>query len=713
MVTRNILPVLAALAVVLLAAGPEVAAQSASAVTSGTITAVTAATATTPAEVVVDGATFALTSATTYALAGPGLPSSPPAVTAAALAVGESAQVAAAATSTDGITDAQAIELDAQVTMGEITAVSSAVDAPTAFTVTTGSQSLAFTTAADAVVAPSAGDLALGQDVVVDSLAQGTGAATAYVVDAAGAFPAITGSVVSANGSSLVLSTNAGDLTFAYSSSVPVDVGSAATSDADLLPGTQATVTYGVSEAGATATAITLAATTVEGSITAATTSGDNIDLTLSTTAGSVTVIVPTTASVASPGPSGLVVGAAIDATGVLVGSTLTALSVGYTATAGTGEATGTITAVVPGTSISVDTASGTLTFALTDTTSVDVGSLGASVADLAEGEAVAVTYASGSATTTPTATAITVTAQTLSGTVGTSPTATAFTLTTAAGEVVDVSVAPDAVTTGTVVAGAAVTVSGVSLTSTTFEAFGLNVGSTSTAPTTMPEVVVGTIASVSSSAITLDTRDGQSDTVALTATTRVNLGMRTVTTSLLAAGEWARVRVAPDATVAGQEDAVAIYLLPRAVAGTVASVTTGASGTVVTLTGRMVGHLLPIGRGRGDGWGDNVHGGRTVTVTIPTGTPVTVLGQAGSTSATLAKGDAIIADGAIAGDGIVAVQVWLVPTPAARGPHQGHGRDGHRGDQGNQNNGHGHARPDKGHEGSRRQDRARGRSGR
>ena len=200
--------------------------------------------------------------------------------------------------------------------------------------------------------------------------------------------------------------------------------------------------------------------------------------------------------------------------------------------------------------------------------------------------------------------------------------------------------------------------------------------------------MVVGKIASISGQSLVLTGRDGQSYDLTMTSATTVNLGRMTAQASILAPGEWARVRSAPDATTANQTDAVAIYLFPRTAVGVVESVATTSAGTVLTVRGRMMGHVFPVGKGhgRGEGMPDKVVGDRMLTVTVPAGTQVSILGQSGSSATTTFQtGEAIAAEGALADQGLVADQVWILPTPAAPGRGGDHGKQGNRGDHGKQ----------------------------
>jgi hypothetical protein len=223
---------------------------------SGTIQAIYPATSTTPEEIGVaeSGGTilYALSPQTTYSLSAAGLASAP-AVASADLAVGEQVQVTLGSTESSGVVDAAAVALDAQITMGQIESVSSVTGQPTAFSVLANGQSSSFTTASDAVVAPSGTTLAVGQGAVVYSLSEGGSAspATAFVVDLNGAYPPFSGTIASANGTALDLTTSSGALSFAYTSTTPVSVGQTAATDAYLLPGASASVTYSGNQAGA------------------------------------------------------------------------------------------------------------------------------------------------------------------------------------------------------------------------------------------------------------------------------------------------------------------------------------------------------------------------------------------------------------------------------------------------------------------------------
>ncbi len=694
---RTYLAVLTASALALLPALP--AGAQASSTVSGTIQAITPATSTTPEEIAVSEssgtALFALTSSTTYSLSAAGFGSAPPAVGVGDLAVGEQVQVTPASTQTAGVTDAASVAMDAQITMGQVSSLSGALGGPTTFTTVANGQTASFVEASDAVVAPSGTSLALGDGAVVYSLTENgaSSPATAFAVDLSGAYPTLSGTIAAASGSVLSLSTSSGTLAFNYTSSTPVTVGQAAASDAYLVPGAQASVTYSVSQTGATAASISLPATSVSGTVTSVGQSQGVTDLAVSTASGSVTVAVLSTTSLGGASLSQLVSDAQISATGVEVGTTLTATSVSLSQN----QATGTITSVSPGASIVVSASSGSMTFMLSSSTAVSVGTYAATAAYLLPNEQVTVQYqvSSANGATVDTATSIVITPQTLSGTVGPNPTSTSFTVATQGGPVT-VTVAPDAAVTGTIAAGAAVSLSGVSLTSSSFEAFTVTVQAAPQPPQPPSTgMVVGKIAAVTAQSLTLTGRDGQTYDLALTSATKVQLGRASTDTSILAPGEWARVAVGPDATVANQTDALVIYLFPRTAIGVIESVTTTSTGTVLTLRGRMVGHIFPVGRGRGRGEDlpGRVVGDRVLTITVPTGTPVSTVGQMGSTTtATFQVGEAIAAEGALADQGLVADQVWVLPASAQPGNGVGHRPDHHgpRGRQGHRPDHHG-----------------------
>lgn len=684
--SRTYLALALASALALLPALP-VASGSASGGSTGTIQTIYAPTGTTPEEIAVAGsagsALYAITGQTTYRLAGAGLGANAPAVGAADLAVGEQVDVTATSVQTAGVTDAASIALAARLTLGEITAVTAASGQPTTFDLLANGQAFSFVEAADATVAPAGTALGTNQGAVVYSLAEGASPAapeTAFVVDRTGALPTFSGTIASANGAALALSTASGPLDFAYTSTTPVAVGQTAAGDAYLVPGAQASVVYGVNEGGAAASAISLQASTIDGTITAVRQDRAAVDLTLSGASGGATVAVLPTTDLGGASLSQLVPQASVRATGVLVGSVLTAVSL----TLAQGRASGTVTSVSPAAALVVGTPGGAMTFALSASTAVEVGTYAATVVYLVPGEQVTVAYQTRASNSTPvnTATGVTIAPERLSGTVGAAPTPTSFSVTTQGGAV-SVSVAPDATVAGTIAQSATVSLAGVALSGTAFEAFSVAVQAAGPPPSRVRATAVGRIRAASAQRLILAGRDGQTYTLSVNASTKVRLGRAAADASLLAAGEWARVRVAPDATTANQADALVVYLFARTAIGTVQNAATSPTGTVLTLRGRIVGHLFPVGkdRGKGERLPAKVDGGRSVTVSVPLATPISVLGQSGATGAGFQAGEAIAAEGALADQGLIARQVWILPASSqASHGKAGKGRNGAKG---------------------------------
>ncbi len=706
MYPRRYLGVAAALALVLLPAFPAFAQQAATANLSGTIQAIVPQTGTAAEEIVVSessgvSVTYALTSQTAYSLMGAGLGANAPTITSANLAVGQQVEVTPSATPIAGVNDAASVAVDAQITMGQISSVSSGNGQGTSFDVVANGKTSAFSEAADAVVSGSA-SLAVGQDAVVYSVNEGGSSATAFVVDLNGAFPTFTGTVASANGSALTLMTESGSLNFAYTSATPVTVGQSAVSDAYLIPGAQVTVSYSVDPSGAIASAFSVAPATVSGTITNVSPSQGATDLAVSTASGPVTVAVLPSTGLGTATLSQFVSNASVTATGVLVGSTLTAVSLSLAPT----QVTGTVASVPSSSSFVVSTANGSTAFLLSSATTVDVGSYPATSANIAVGEQVTVAYQSqtSNGTTVNTASSVTIAPQTLLGTVGAAPTATSFSVTTQGGSSVAVTLSPNAVVSGTIAQGDTVSLIGISLSSTSFEAFAVNSQASATQPgRTEQQMVVGRVSAVSSTSLILNGRDGQTYTVALSPTTVIRLGSMTANPSLLAVGEWARVRMSPSATTSGSPVALAVQLFPRTAIGVVEKVATSSTGTVLTLRGRMIGHIFPVGKGRGRGeqLPEKVVGNRMFKVTVPADVTVNTLGQASTTNATttIQTGDAVAAQGALAGDGLVASQVAILPTSSSKmghGKNDGHGHQGQDGNHGNHGN-----RENRGHQGT------------
>jgi hypothetical protein len=664
---------------------------------SGTIAAIQSATATAPEEIELSLAGgglawYALTPQTTYSLVGPGLGAGAPTPTASDLAVGEQVDLTPAATSTDGIADAAQVALVTSVAMGEVTSVATSLGQPTAFTLSANGSAADFVTAPGVLVSPPSGTLSVGQGVVVYALDQGGSADVAYAIDLPGAYPTLSGTLAAVGAASLTLSTVSGPLPFALTGATSVLVGTTPATSAYLVTGAQAAVTFTVGSGGAQATAVSLAESTLSGTVTAVTPSGSATDLTLSTPQSAVTVAVLPTTDLGGASLGEFVPGASVTASGVLVANTLTALSLSLTSPppAASDTAAGTVTAVTAA-SLSLATPTATLLFALTPTTAVQVGPYAATAADLAAGEQATVTYTPGAPGVQGTATAVAVVPQALDGSVAAVASPTAFTLARAGGSVA-VSVAPDAsVQGGPPAVGDAAHLLGVFLSPAAFEAFRVDLAPTVPAPPPVaaPTLLNGRILSAAATDIVLLAR-GRTWTLALTPTTRYRVGLAGGDPSLLAAGERASVLAAPDPSQVGQLDALVVVLAPTLAVGVVENVETAPGATTLTVRGRLFARpTLPPwvadDHGRGEGHGRPPFpppgGGRTFTVTLLPATHVIYLlwGTAGAGGASApAPGQEVAVLGAESDATLMAADVYVLPgltLPLPGGDHGDRGR--------------------------------------
>lgn len=666
----------------------------------GTVVSVAAASATAPAEVVLATAsgtdlTYALTATTVFSLALPGLGTAA-SLPLSALAAGQSVRVTPSGALTDGLATAAAVGADATARMGTVSAVATSGGLVTAFDLASGSTTTLYSdTAATQTVSGPA--LAPGQDALVYGLAAGA-IHTAYVVYTAN-FPALSGTLATANGV-VGLATPAGTVAFNETSGMAVDVGTHAANSAFLVNGAQASITYAIDANGGEAETVDLAASTVQGTIQQVTPANGAIELVVATASGNATVAVLSGTGLGGQSLSAFAPGASLSATGVLSGTSLTALSIELTAPApvSTGQ-----TAVVSGSVVSLgsgqavlDTSGGTLVVNLAPSTAYSVGAYPAQSAALAPGESVTVTYLTVAAGSMPTAEAVKITADTLHGQVASMTGAGSFTLSVTGGGSLDVVLAPGAAVYGAsgIAAGDTLTLVGVEAPGQPFSAYAVWVDSASqpVPPAPVGRWVRGRIASVNGPLLTVAQRNqGPSVTVVLTGQTRYSLGGRTADQSLLAAGEAVTIRTIVDPTVANQVDAVAVFLTPAAVVGTVARVAVSGSNTLLTVQG-MRAPWGPLRQGR-DGWNRHMplipglgrRRGATFTVIL---TPSTLIGPGGAQPQV---GQRIAAVGAWSTQGLMAEDAIVQPAPPPPPLHKDHGgnqrhhgRAGHKGNRGN-----------------------------
>lgn len=659
----------------------------------GTITAIVSATSTSPEEIVVAPAgttntydTYALGASTAYTLAAPGLDGVDVALTAAAVAVGETVSVTTAAAGTPPT--AGGVWVDGVLVDGQVTAVSAS-----GFTVDTGGT---ITAVADAAL-PATEIPADGAEVAVYGIATGTDAMSAYAVYAQG-YPAVSGTISSVQGGEITLAADAGS--FAASlGSAPVTVGDLPATSAFLLPGAQATVSYAVSEAGASATAVSVAATTVTGTLQAAPQAASGVStFTVVTAAGTTQQVSATGAATVTGGTlAGAAAGTPVSVTGVLVGSLLSAVQVtlGGASTAPPGppaslpvEVSGAV-AAVSASSITIDAEDGPFTAAIDSATRVQVGDVGAAASDLAPGQDVAIGLAAAATGSggAPTAATIRIEPQHLVGTITAVASTTAFTVRTGEGELVAVTVAAGATTgdAGSAPAvGDRVEASGLDAPPAAFEAFALS------AAVPPPVSARGTITALTPTSLTLsvmgpggrgrgeranrnrrgdapNSQVASTETFALTGTTRVSVGDRTLSTDVLAVGEWATVVAASGSAAAGDLVAESVMLAPSRLVGTILTVAASGTDTVLTVATRGRGPRPLDAARRRDGGRPQ---GASVAVEV---LPDTTLTSPGTTTApTLAVGQRINVDGSWTGTTLMAAQVMVLPASAS-GSDRGH----------------------------------------
>ncbi len=651
----------------------------------GTVSQIIPATSTAAEEIVVSpqgttGAdTFALAPSTTYTLAAPGLDSLDVALSAAALAVGETVSVTAASQATSPASLA-GVWVHGALVVGQVTAIVQG----SAFDVTAGgSVTQVADTGLSASVVP-----AVGADVAVYGIPTGTNALTGYAVYTQ-AYPPVTGTITTVGNGAITLAADAGSFTAALPAAVPVNVGSAPAGQAFLLPGAQATVTYSVSEAGAATAQVQLTPTTISGTLVAAPQTNAGVTtFTVATGTNSSQAVAATAATTVTGGSlASAQAGTAVTVTGVLASNLLTALSVTLgTATTPSGPPTppvppptrisGTV-AAVSASSITVDAEDGPFTATLTSATQVQVGSESATLADLAPGQEVSLRLVqasgpSGSSGGTPQVAAVAIRPQHLRGTVTAVTSQTAFTVQTPEGESVAVTVAPGAGVSGSVAVGNVVQAQGLDMAPAAFEAFALM---TRTPP---PMSVHGTITALTATSITVagggprpehagrrgDPPAPASVTFTLAGATQVFVGDRSMSIDALAVGEAVDVTAAPGSLVAAT-----VRVRPSHVAGTVVAVATSGSDTVLTVAAHGPGPrpLAPAARAL-DAGGPRTAGSVAVTVL-----PDTQVSSPGASQApALAVGQRIDAMGGWTGTTLMAAAVVVLP--AQGGPaHGGH----------------------------------------
>jgi|GEM_PF-7102319 len=504
------------------------------------------------------------------------------------LAVGQHVGVLAAAGSTSGITDANQVLIVGSLNIGTITAVATTAGQPTTFDLLSGGQTLAFSEAGSFAVTPSGTALASGQNAAVYSLGEGSGH-VAYAVFESN-FPSVQGVVDAAStASGITVDTWAGNLALPYTAQVPVSVGTAAGNDAEIVAGSDVTVSYALANGTATATGISLPASTVSGTISQATTSNGVTALTVATANGNVTVDVLASTNLNGASASALVQGATVSATGVEVGSTLTALSLTVTQTATT--ISGTIAQVATGngvTVLTVTTSNGTVTVDVNGSTNLN----GASTANLVQGATVSATGVEVGSTLTAQSLTVSQTTATVSGTIAqvtTSNGVIVLTVTTPNGTVtVDVtgSTNLNGASTSALVQGATVSATGPEAGSTV-TAQSLTVSQAPTPPPAQTRTIKGTVASATSTSVSLDSHNGPI-TLALTAGTTYKVGDRIAASGLLAAGQ--KVTATYTAAAGGSGyTALAIKIMPQGVRGTVAAISSPTSFSLTTAGGRTI----------------------------------------------------------------------------------------------------------------------------
>lgn len=652
---------------------------------SGQVTALIAATGTTPAQATVtEGSgqtvTFALTSATVYTLAAPGLGQNGPALAALDLAVGQEITALLPVVSAGILPQAGQVWIDGKVIGGEVTSVTS--KSPLSFSLASGGATTGVTVASGASVTPAAAQVTVGSYLVVYGLPTGFGSLTAYAVFIGTGYPEITGTISGSSGNPPVLSVASfgGNLNLPTLASTIFLVGSQRTDSAYIQPGAELTAALTASASGLSASVVSLIPTTLTGTYISRAVSGTATVLNLSANSQTYQVVIlPETQLLSSLSVSSLTAGESLTAMGVLSGQTLTAVSLsagtGTPPPAGQFEVSGAVASLGMG-SFTLNTANSGLTLAITSATTFRVGPYSAGVGSFAPGETADVTYQNTSSGDV--AISVDITPQTLTGKVSAVSTPATFTLTTPEGRSIAVTLTTNVSYSGPtpLAVGDQVDAQGVLLPEG-FLAFAVTVKFAPPPPGTR---LTGIVTAASATSVTLSPRQGTTVTLVLTTNTQVRIGPLAVPIDLLAPGEHIGVVVVPASNGQGEEDVSYIDLHPGVVAGTIQAV--DRTGSVVTLTVERPGRGMDDWTLRPD---VARHDGRNhrpwatlhaVHVILEPGSQVQALGQQGSTvdAFDLLVGMRVVAIGSWSARGLMAAWVRVLPGHSGHG----HGRKGH-----------------------------------